>query len=80
MSWRTLARTAVHAALAVSPRAIKLPIYRYAFGFNIAGVNQAAGEAGQTANQVLQSADELSRQSVKLRADVDQFLQRIRAA
>jgi methyl-accepting chemotaxis protein len=47
---------------------------------NIVGVNQAAGEAGLTAEQVLQSADELSRQSTKLRADVDQFLQRIRAA
>ena len=47
---------------------------------NIVGVNQAAAEAGLAADQVLQSADELSRQSVKLRADVDQFLQRIRAA
>ncbi len=47
---------------------------------NIVGVNQAAAEAGLAADQVLQSADELSRQSAKLRADVDQFLQRIRAA
>jgi methyl-accepting chemotaxis protein len=47
---------------------------------NIVGVNQAAGEAGLAADQVLQSADELSRQSAKLRVDVDQFLQRIRAA
>jgi methyl-accepting chemotaxis protein len=47
---------------------------------NITGVNQAAAEAGLAADQVLQSADELSRQSAKLRTDVDQFLQRIRAA
>jgi methyl-accepting chemotaxis protein len=47
---------------------------------NIVGVNQAAAEAGLAADQVLQSADELSRQSAKLRVDVDQFLQRIRAA
>lgn len=47
---------------------------------NIVGVNQAAAEAGLAADQVLQSADELRRQSAKLRVDVDQFLQRIRAA
>lgn len=47
---------------------------------NIVGVNQAAAEAELAADQVLQSADELSRQSAKLRVDVDQFLQRIRAA
>jgi acetyltransferase-like isoleucine patch superfamily enzyme len=35
MSLRRLLRTAVHAALAVAPNAIKVPIYRHAFGFKI---------------------------------------------
>jgi acetyltransferase-like isoleucine patch superfamily enzyme len=35
MNWRRVARTAIHAALALSPSAIKIPIYRHAFGFKI---------------------------------------------
>ena len=46
----------------------------------IVGVNQAAGETGTAANQVLLSAEELSRQSAALRADVDRLLANIRAA
>ena len=39
MKWLRAVRTAVHAALALAPNAIKLPIYRRAFGFKIgAGV------------------------------------------
>jgi methyl-accepting chemotaxis protein len=47
---------------------------------NIVGVNQAAGQTGAAASQVLVSAEELSRQSATLRADVDHFLANIRAA
>ncbi|MGP8119822.1 MAG: methyl-accepting chemotaxis protein [Xanthobacteraceae bacterium] len=46
----------------------------------IAGVNQAASQTGTVADRVLASAEELSQQSVALRADVDNFLARIRAA
>jgi methyl-accepting chemotaxis protein len=46
----------------------------------IAGVNQAAGETGAAASQVLSSAEELGRQAETLRADVDGFLAKIRAA
>jgi acetyltransferase-like isoleucine patch superfamily enzyme len=35
MSLRRWARTAIHAALAVAPNAVKVPIYRHAFGFKI---------------------------------------------
>jgi acetyltransferase-like isoleucine patch superfamily enzyme len=35
-SWRALARTATHLALALAPRAVKVPIYRRVFGFEIA--------------------------------------------
>ena len=35
MSWRRLLRTGVHAALAPLPSAVKIPIYRHAFGFRI---------------------------------------------
>lgn len=47
---------------------------------NIVGVNQAAGQTGTAASQVLLSAEELSKQSATLRADVDHFLANIRAA
>jgi methyl-accepting chemotaxis protein len=47
---------------------------------NIVGVNAAAGETGSAANQVQNSAEELSRQSAALRADVERFLSNIRAA
>jgi methyl-accepting chemotaxis protein len=46
----------------------------------IAGVNQAAGETGAAAHQVLASAEELGVQAATLRADVDSFLAKIRAA
>jgi methyl-accepting chemotaxis protein len=45
-----------------------------------AEVNRAAGQTGMVADRVLASAEELSRQSEALRADVDKFLARIRAA
>lgn len=46
----------------------------------IIGVNAAAGETGTAAGHVLASADELSRRSDVLRAGVDRFIARIRAA
>ena len=47
---------------------------------NITGVNQAAAETGASSNQVLSSAEELGRQAETLRADVDNFLARVRGA
>jgi methyl-accepting chemotaxis protein len=47
---------------------------------NISGVNRAAGETGAAAAQVLASAEQLGRQSETLRADVNRFLEKIRAA
>ncbi len=47
---------------------------------NISGVSQAAGEAGEAARQVLGGAAELASQSEGLRAEVDRFLERVRAA
>jgi methyl-accepting chemotaxis protein len=47
---------------------------------SIVGVNQAAGETGVAASRVLTSSDELGKQAVTLRADVDAFLAHIRAA
>ena len=47
---------------------------------NISGVSQAAGEAGEAARQVLGGAAGLATQSEGLRAEVDRFLQRVRAA
>ena len=47
---------------------------------NVSGVTNAAGETGQAANQVLQSAEALSRQAGDLRGEVDQFLAGVRAA
>jgi methyl-accepting chemotaxis protein len=47
---------------------------------NIAGVNEAAVETGTAASQVLTAADDLSRQSDKLRTNVNGFLDKIRAA
>jgi methyl-accepting chemotaxis protein len=46
---------------------------------NIAGVTQAASETGQSAQQVLESAGDLSRQSETLRGEVEKFLAGIRA-
>ncbi len=47
---------------------------------NIGGVSEAAGEAGAAASQVLGSASELARQAEALRAQVDQFIARVRAS
>jgi methyl-accepting chemotaxis protein len=47
---------------------------------NIAGVNAAAGKTGEAAAQVLASSGELGKQAETLRAEVDQFLAKIRAA
>jgi methyl-accepting chemotaxis protein len=47
---------------------------------SIIGVNQAATVTDAAANQVLSSAEDLSRKAETLRADVDNFLARIRAA
>jgi methyl-accepting chemotaxis protein len=47
---------------------------------NIAGVSQAAAEGGSAAGQVLDAAGTLSRQSESLRAQVDAFIARVRAA
>jgi methyl-accepting chemotaxis protein len=47
---------------------------------NVAGVNEAARETGAAAAQVLTAADDLSRQAGQLRANVNGFLSKIRAA
>ena len=47
---------------------------------NITGVTQAAGEAGRAADQVLQEAGNLSKQSETLKAEVEAFMRRVRAA
>jgi methyl-accepting chemotaxis protein len=47
---------------------------------NIAGVNEVAVETGTASAQVLSAANDLSRQADKLRADVNGFLRKIRAA
>ena len=47
---------------------------------NIEGVSEGAGKTGKAAEQVLSAAAELSRTSERLRAEVDAFLTRIRAA
>jgi methyl-accepting chemotaxis protein len=47
---------------------------------NIAAVNYAAEKTGSASNGVLASAEQLSKQAVTLRADVDRFLANIRAA
>lgn len=47
---------------------------------NIAGITASAGETGAAASQVLSSASELSRQSEQLRAEVDKFLDTVKAA
>lgn len=46
----------------------------------IASVNHAAEKTGAASNSVLSSAEQLSKQAATLRADVDQFLGKIRAA
>ena len=47
---------------------------------NIVSVTKAAGDTGAAATQVLGSSGELSKQSEKLRHEVDSFIARIRAA
>ena len=47
---------------------------------NIEGVTETAGRTGQTANEVLRAASGLSEQSAALRAEVERFLDRVRAA
>ncbi|PCI42315.1 MAG: methyl-accepting chemotaxis protein [Rhodospirillaceae bacterium] len=47
---------------------------------NIAGVQQAAGETGHSANDMLGAATELSQQSELLRSEVDSFLHNIRTS
>jgi methyl-accepting chemotaxis protein len=47
---------------------------------NIAAVNHAAEKTGSASSGVLASAEQLSKQAVTLRADVDRFLANIRAA
>jgi methyl-accepting chemotaxis protein len=46
---------------------------------NIAGVSQAANDTGSAASQINSAASELSEQSVRLRSEVDKFLQNVRA-
>jgi methyl-accepting chemotaxis protein len=47
---------------------------------NIVGVTKAAGETGAASSQVLGAASNLAKQGETLRADVSQFLAKIRAA
>jgi len=47
---------------------------------NIAGVSQASGEVGSAAGQVLGAAEELSRQSERLKQEMASFLQTVRRA
>ena len=46
---------------------------------NIASVTEAAGEGGKAASEVLDAAGELSSQSETLRAEMDKFLEQVRA-
>lgn len=47
---------------------------------NITGVSTGAEETGKAANQVLESAGELSQQSEALREAVDKFLADVKSA
>jgi methyl-accepting chemotaxis protein len=47
---------------------------------NVTGVRQAAGDTGAAAQQVLQASHELSEQSEMMRAQVESFLNNIKAA
>ncbi|MDH3911575.1 MAG: methyl-accepting chemotaxis protein, partial [Rhodospirillales bacterium] len=46
---------------------------------NIGGVTQAAGETGQSADQVLKAARQLTEQSEILHREMDRFLAEVRA-
>jgi methyl-accepting chemotaxis protein len=47
---------------------------------NITEVNRGAGETGSASSRVLSSAQSLSRESGRLKVEVDKFLQTVRAA
>ena len=47
---------------------------------NITEVNRGAGDTGSASARVLSSAQSLSRQSTRLRAEIERFLQMVRAA
>ena len=47
---------------------------------NIQDVTRAAGGTSQSAGQVLDAASELSEQSERLRSEVEQFIEKVRAA
>ena len=47
---------------------------------NVTGVQQAAGDTGAAAHQVLEASNELSRQSETMRGQVESFLSNIKAA
>ncbi|MBR1273433.1 hypothetical protein [Bradyrhizobium sp. AUGA SZCCT0283] len=47
---------------------------------NVVGVQQAAGDTGAAAHQVLQASSELSIQSETMRGEVETFLSNIKAA
>ncbi len=47
---------------------------------NIGGVNRAATESGEAAKQVLGAANDLTQQADGVRAEVEAFLERVRAA
>jgi len=47
---------------------------------NVGGVSQLNGEVGTAASQALAAAGELSRQSGRLRQEVETFLANVRAA
>ncbi len=47
---------------------------------NVTGVQQAAGDTGAAAHQVLEASSELSRQSETMRGQVESFLSNIKAA
>jgi methyl-accepting chemotaxis protein len=69
----------------VTTEAIALSIEQAALGTaevsgNIVGVSRAAEEASAASSQVLNAAGDLARQSELLRAEVDGFLGRVRAA
>jgi len=47
---------------------------------NISDVNEASGQVGAAAEMVLSSAGELTRQSERLKHEVESFLTTVRAA
>ncbi len=47
---------------------------------NATEVNRGAGETGAASSQVLSSAQSLSKESTRLKREVDEFLSNVRAA